>query len=125
MRCHSHPSMQANRSGQCFLCPDQMPYIPPDSRKFQYAQMSGGKHTTKRAYQQDLKRRGMTDDIGHKEMMQAAISTSKREQHLQRGIERMTEQVVKGFKYGQPIRTEQQHQLMSRLKAVFGQPRRG
>ena len=115
MRCHSHPSMQANRSGQCFLCPDQMPYVPPDSRKFQYAQMSGGKHTTKRAYQQDLKRRGMTDDI----------STSKREQHLQQGIERMTEQVVKGFKYGQPIRTEQQHQLMSRLKAVFGQPRRG
>lgn len=72
-----------NFKPHCTLCEDGPAYVPSDLRKFQYQQMAqhvqpGVQISTKRAYQQLLKRKGLTDDVTHKELREMTVNISKR-----------------------------------------------
>ncbi len=125
VRCPNHPSMHLlPHKDYCTLDEDWsdgiMYGIESDRRKFEYAYMSQGRFSTKGAYQRDLKRQGLTDDISVKELRKSDMGRRKREQVREESIRKLTDSTFKGFRYGnQPCSTPKQRYLRNRLEKVL------
>lgn len=89
MKCTAHPSVECVKGiKECFLCGEVTAGsfgIQTDLRAAEYERMSQhvqpgirGINTTKK-YQRLLKRNGLTDDIGMKELRACVIDKAKRE----------------------------------------------
>ena len=102
MKCSQHPTVNCPKGKQeCFLCGDSSLHVENDKFKFEYERMA--QHVqpgitgirTKGQYQRLLKRHGLTDDIGHKELVRCVTDTSKRErvreEKIKRYLDRMTD----------------------------------
>jgi len=131
MRCPKHPDTQRlPKQPFCFLCQDwsngQSAVVESDIVKFERNRMARhvdptltGDYSTRGKYQRLLKSRGLTDDIGHKELCQAVVNTAKRERVREAAIaqvvERLREPCVRGASRPAAVRTSGQRQLWNRL----------
>lgn len=101
MRCRQHPSMTIPPGQtECFLCGELTgTLVESDRRKFELERMSrlmtrpGERPVSFRstsAYQRHLKQRGLTDDIGHRELRRAIWDDGKRLRHQAQTIKQFT-----------------------------------
>ena len=123
-RCQRHPDTEVLKGHDyCFLDQNGGSSIEHDRIGNDYEVMS--QHvkpgitgiTTRRKYQQLLKREGLTDDVTHKEIVHCTLDSGKRDKVREQGIASIVDSMTDRMRHVRdvPVHTDSQRQLRKNL----------